>query len=150
MTKKRISRDKYGGAHLTITGFGGKDVHGSFGPFETRINSVATENYLAISYELHLGLGYCFFNNIDNKEQTTENSSEFTQEEIHEYLDAETKAIEYLCKGIEIPEDLREFLLKTIDKRDRLRDLMLSGQIKLDTDDKDVDTEELFDNIFNV
>lgn len=126
-----------------------KDVHGPFGPFEPRRDSVVTENCLAITSWLHLGLGYCFFNNIDNKEQTTENSSEFTQEEIHEYLDAETKAIEYLCKGIEIPEDLREFLLKTIDRRDRLRDLMMPGQIKLDTNNEEVDTEELFDDIFN-
>lgn len=146
MKKRRINRGKW---HLTIAGFGGKDVHGSFGPFEPRRDSVVTENCLAIRYGLHLGLGYCFFNNIDNKEQTAENSSEFTQEEIHEYLDAETKAIEYLCKGIEIPEGLREFLLKTIDRRDRLRDLMMPGQIKLDTNNEEVGTEELFDDIFN-
>lgn len=112
-------------------------------------SSLETGKYSAANNELHLGLGSCFFTT-DNKEQTTEDSSEFTQEEIHEYLDAEAKAIECLCKGIEIPEDLREFLLKTIDRRDRLRDLMLSGQIKLDTNDEEVDTEKLFDDIFNV
>ena len=105
--------------------------------------------YSAINNELHLGLGSCFFNTA-NKEQTTEDSTEFTQEEIHEYLDAEERAIECLCRDIEIPKDLREFLIKTIDKRDRLRDLMMSGQIKLNTNDKDVDTEKLFDDIFNV
>ena len=41
MKNRRINRGKW---HLTIAGFGGKDVHGSFGPFEPRRDSVVTEN----------------------------------------------------------------------------------------------------------